>query len=145
MPTTLSVVAPSTNERRPEACVQTSGCSFGGRRRHTLDLLKQRQFQIDFFRRRLDDELRIGERLVQAGGCGQAAQHRLSIGRDHLPQLDAFLENVVDRQAPFRDRGVADVIHPRRVTTGDRRMRDPVPHRPGAQHCDCLHRSVPSA
>ena len=105
-------------------------------RRVLLDLGEQRQLEVDPLGRRFDDEIRVVQRLGQARGGRQPRQHGVGVRGRQLAELDPLLDDLLDRAAPLADRLVGHVVHPRRVAAGDRRMRDPVPHRPRAEHRD---------
>src|SRR3954469_2817510 len=105
-----------------------------GRRGQLLDLLKEGELQGDLLGRRFDDEVAPGQGVGEARRCGEPAEDRIRIRGGGLAELVPFSHPRVDRGAALLDRSVADVVHPRRVSAGDRRMRDPMPHRPRANY-----------
>ena len=110
-------------------------------RRQPLDLREQRQLEIDLLRRRLDDEvgvLRAPPRGSRSPSAAPAWRRRQRVG--HLPELDALPDDLLDGAArPSPTASSRHVVHARVVAARDRRMRDPVPHRPRAEYRDrCL-------
>ena len=75
----------------------------------------------------------VVEGCWKAGGRVQPADHRVRFAGRNLAKIDARSDDGFDRSSAIVERLQRYVEHARVVSGGDRRMRDPVPHRAGAQ------------
>ena len=74
------------------------------------------------------------ERLRQARGRREPRQHGVGIGRRHLAELDALLDDASIAAAPLVAAASRHVVQARFVPAGDRGVRDAMPHRAGPEH-----------
>ncbi len=106
-------------------------------RRELVDLLHQRQLEVDPLRRRLDDEV----------ACPASASARLVVtdSRARIASASAVvtlpsstpLEMTPSMAArPLLTAASDDVVHAGLEAAGNRRVRDAVPHGAGAEHRD---------
>ena len=126
----LASVAASSVRLSADVFEATIACC----RRQALDVGKELELEIDSFRRRLDDEVGIGDGLRQVGGCSQPAENRAGVISRDLPALDAASDDLLDRPSSPLDGVRRHVEHDRVVAGGRGGMCDPVAHRPGSEH-----------
>ena len=84
-----------------------------------------------------DHEIGAGKCRRQVARRGEQPQHCSGFRHAHLAELDALPGNGFDRPASLLHGRALHVVHPRLEASRDGRVRDAMPHRPGAEHREC--------
>ncbi len=104
------------------------------RRTARVQLGEHRPLEVQHLGDRLDREIGVGDRLAEVGLDPQPFERPLLLGGGELPPLDSLGERLLDLLPGAMGGLGVDVVERGRVARLREGLRDPAPHRAGADH-----------